>query len=233
MEIYYKKLENLDYSIRRYFIDEFFGRHISHLAKEMRIIDIGGRKVGKHGYFNAEFYSPKVKFVNLDKTTCPDICCDAVNLPIKDESCDVVFLSEILEHVEYPGLALKEAHRILKKGGQAFICSPFMYHMHSDPIDFARYTDYWFENKLRKIGFHEIHIEKQGLYYSVIALMFKKWIETRANKTVAFRLLRRILLYPLILWYQKKAIYWDKLKENQDDQFISSCTTGLRIICKK
>jgi len=41
----------------------------------------------------------------------------AENLPWEDNKFDVVVMTEVLEHIYQPGLALKEAHRVLKPGG--------------------------------------------------------------------------------------------------------------------
>lgn len=42
---------------------------------------------------------------------------DAASLPFADESFDVVLLIEVLEHLFLPNEAVKEAHRVLKRGG--------------------------------------------------------------------------------------------------------------------
>lgn len=41
----------------------------------------------------------------------------AYELRHQDESFDVVFLLEVLEHLDYPEIALKEIRRVLKRGG--------------------------------------------------------------------------------------------------------------------
>ena len=38
-------------------------------------------------------------------------------LPFKDEQFNFVVISEVLEHLDHPGMTIKEAHRVLKKGG--------------------------------------------------------------------------------------------------------------------
>lgn len=51
---------------------------------------------------------------------------DVCSLPLKDQEADVVFLIEVLEHLnpEGTGQALKELFRVLKPGGQVFITVP-------------------------------------------------------------------------------------------------------------
>ena len=45
------------------------------------------------------------------------ILCDAAKLPFKNNSFDKILMSEVIEHVENEELVIKEALRVLKKGG--------------------------------------------------------------------------------------------------------------------
>ena len=49
---------------------------------------------------------------------------DAMNLSFDDESFDFVFSYHALEHIENPNKALREIHRVLKKGGGFWIGTP-------------------------------------------------------------------------------------------------------------
>ncbi len=49
---------------------------------------------------------------------------DIYNLDIEDDIMDYVVLGEVVEHLEYPGGAIKEALRILKPGGTLAISTP-------------------------------------------------------------------------------------------------------------
>lgn len=46
-------------------------------------------------------------------------------IPARNSSFDVIVASEVIEHLEYPEKALKEAHRILKDDGTLIITVPF------------------------------------------------------------------------------------------------------------
>lgn len=50
--------------------------------------------------------------------------CDALDLPFKTESFDVVCSSELIEHVLDAGRALSEMARVVKKGGRIIIAGP-------------------------------------------------------------------------------------------------------------
>lgn len=52
---------------------------------------------------------------------------DAHHLPFKNASFDLIRLDSVLEHLEHPGMAMSECHRILKPGGLLFVSFPLFY----------------------------------------------------------------------------------------------------------
>jgi len=46
---------------------------------------------------------------------------DIEALPIRDAAVDLAFFSQVLHHARHPGLAVEEAHRILKPGGRIVV----------------------------------------------------------------------------------------------------------------
>ena len=69
-----------------------------------------------------------------------DMVADAFNLPIKDQSVDVVINTAMIEHVSDPSKIVNEIYRILKKDGD-FVCYlPFIVPFHAAPNDFHRWT---------------------------------------------------------------------------------------------
>ena len=69
-----------------------------------------------------------------------DMVADALNLPIKDQSVDVIINTAMLEHVAVPQNIINEIHRILKKDGSFFCYLPFIVPFHAAPHDFHRWT---------------------------------------------------------------------------------------------
>src|SRR5688572_20395135 len=141
MTITKEKLLNENwYSLRRYYVDTFFLDNINIFKAKSHILDIGGKKKNKRGVFDIEIYDLNVKYANLDASTEPDYLCDIHKLPIESNTFDGVVLAEVLEHVSDPKQVLKEAYRVMKTGGKLMITTPFMFHIHADPTDYARYT---------------------------------------------------------------------------------------------
>lgn len=46
-------------------------------------------------------------------------------LPFKDNSFDIIWSSEVLEHLYFPLFALQEFHRVLRPGGKALLTVPY------------------------------------------------------------------------------------------------------------
>ena len=54
-----------------------------------------------------------------------DIVSDIIDIPLNDESLDVILCVEVIEHVENPLLVFKEFQRLLKKNGILILTAPF------------------------------------------------------------------------------------------------------------
>lgn len=219
----------LDYTVRRYYVDEFFYRRMKLFSNYTKILDIGGKKISKRGQFDIENSGLKIKYANIDPETKPDYLCDAASIPVEDKTFNGVICSEVLEHVKEPKLVLEEAHRILKPGGVLLICVPFLYKLHPDPQDYGRYTDYYWQEILSEIDFTEIEIEKQGLFLSVIMDMLKNFAYEmgRENKPKARML--RIIFHKAIGWGERKAFELEKREYFKNHSFFNSFTTGYGI----
>lgn len=99
--------------------------------KEARILNIGSGPA-KTGSFvvNTDICA----FENVD------VVSDAHALSFKNESFEGALLDSVIEHVSNPGLVVREAFRVLRKGGILFAEIPFMYEFHHSPMDYYRFT---------------------------------------------------------------------------------------------
>ncbi len=224
---------NIGYTFRRYYIDDFYFRYISKITDKSLILDIGGKKTHKRGCFKIEDYNSNTHYINIDHKTNPDLFCDAGKLSIKNNQYDLVILSEILEHVNNPLLVLQESFRVLKPGGLMFITIPFMIFVHNDPQDYGRYTDTWFNENLIKVGFKNIEINKQGLFFSVLMNMMKQWCnEISKSKSIKARIITKIFAILISLGIRITFSIESKGSIISNKMF-SGHTTGYGIICSK
>lgn len=108
------------------------------LSLVRRHVDLAGRRIldvgcGVGVYVRAfRRFSPLVYGVDVDlekvaeaHRDLPNLCLAvAEQLPFRDNSFDMVFLHEVLEHVADDRLAIAEAHRTTRPGGQIVIYAP-------------------------------------------------------------------------------------------------------------
>ncbi len=108
------------------------------------------------------------KMQNLDYTTADlvspiaDLHIDIMNIPLEDNSYDIVFCNHVLEHVNNDITAMKEILRVLKPEGWAIMQVPINYNYNETYEDFS-ITD----PKEREKAFGQYdHVRWHGLDYS-------------------------------------------------------------------
>jgi ubiquinone/menaquinone biosynthesis C-methylase UbiE len=95
-----------------------------------RILDVGcglGMYVKKMRDFSQEVYGVDVDPEKVAEASraLPNIqLASAEKLPFPDGFFDVVLLHEVIEHVEDDRQAIREAHRVIKRGGRIVIFAP-------------------------------------------------------------------------------------------------------------
>ena len=155
-------------SFRRFYLDQCLDNY-KHIMKG-RVLDIGGRKIGKRGTFRPPVEDvTSWEYVNTDLSTKPDYCCDAKAISLPDETADTVIMTELLEYLPEPTKVLSEIHRLLKKGGHVLISTPFLNPIHGDYwVDRTRYTSIKLREITEEAGFQVATIEKMGSVGAVI-----------------------------------------------------------------
>lgn len=143
----------------------FFNEELASISKEKTVLDIGA---GQSDFKEIIF---KFNKCSLDFYPYPgvDVVCDFTSgFPFKDNSFDVVILSNVLEHVAEPENLLKECYRALKPQGMVLGAVPFLIKIHQRPYDFYRYTDINLEHILKKANFSEIKITPAFMIYIIV-----------------------------------------------------------------
>jgi len=114
------------------------------------VIDIGcGEKPYADWFEGTEYFG-----LNYGTSgASPDIVGDAQCIPIKSDCSDIVFSTQVIEHVPNPALMISEMHRILKTGGLIVLSGPFCWPLHEEPHDYYRFTVYGFRYLLSQAGF--------------------------------------------------------------------------------
>lgn len=100
-----------------------------------------------------------------------DVVCDIIDMPFEDNSFDVVLCTEVLEHLPYPELAIKEFSRILKKDGIMILTAPFASLTHFAPYHFCTgFNRYWYEKHLQDYGCEIQEINEESNYFECIKM---------------------------------------------------------------
>ncbi len=139
------------------------GRQIQAYAGEYlrgRLLDIGCGKKKKRFLIGdcVEEYVGLDHKDTLHGLTSVDILGTAYEIPVPNESFDSILCTAVLEHLEGPSRALREAWRVLKPGGYALYTAPLFWHLHEEPRDFFRYTRYGLEHLFREAAFEVVEI---------------------------------------------------------------------------
>jgi SAM-dependent methyltransferase len=82
----------------------------------------------------------KLTNVNIGPFPNVDVVADAHCLPYADNSVDSIHCEAVFEHLHTPVKAALEMFRVLRRGGRAFVCTPFLQPYHGYPHHYQNYT---------------------------------------------------------------------------------------------
>lgn len=164
-------------NLRNLLVFHTMDRELARCAKDYlngRLIDIG---CGTKPY--EAMLKPFVsEHVGLDveqpfnPQTTPDLVGTAYNIPTDADSFGAAFSTAALQHLEEPELALSECHRVPKPGGIAVYSVPFIWHVHSAPRDFIRYTNFGLKHIFEKVGFEILELKALSGFWVTFGQMF-------------------------------------------------------------
>jgi SAM-dependent methyltransferase len=196
-------------------------------------IDIGSGNSPYKKYLNVS------KYISIDKkdtnaTTYKDnsneINADARELPIENNYADTVLLNQVLEHIYEYDQVIKEIYRILKKDGKFIISVPFIYHIHSEPNDFFRFSEYGIKKLLEENKFKILEFKYNGYFGTTIFSIINSFLWQVWNKNLFFKFLRNtIFLIPLFIIFLLNNILGLLLDKIKSPKF----SPNYFIICEK
>ena len=134
----------------------------------------GPYKIILKRYFNS-YISADYEKTNLKHSIKPDFFiddCQKINLPDSTFSC--VVLSEVLEHIYDPNLALVEINRLLVSDGYVIGTVPFFMWEHEKPHDYYRYTSFSLRQMFELNGFNILKLDYVGDMIGVFAYSLTK-----------------------------------------------------------
>lgn len=141
---------------------------------------------------------------------CHDIIGSIEDLPIDDNSFDLVVCTQVLEHIREPQQAVNELNRILRPGGVVILTTNFQYGLHGAPHDYFRFSRYALTHLFSSSGLEISKMVSRGGYLGAIAQFLYEFPYDVRNKylhgttspdVLGVQDLRfsRLLLFPLFL----------------------------------
>jgi len=178
-------------------------------------------------YIGLDYYETAVTWYQ----SRPDAFADARHLPLADGSTDSALMLHVLEHLDRPGQALREAARILRPGGSLLIEVPFLYPVHDAPLDYRRWTREGLEVEIRAVGLRTDTITPIGratetaavLFNLAIARLMLDWLSRRSPWLLLAPVLG--LLVPVL-----NIVGWALAPLHRDAQFMPH---RIRALCHK
>lgn len=122
-----------------------------------RVLDYGCADMPYRSFFPAN-----VEYVGADLAGNPAASV-AINtdgtVPVPDQSFDAVLSTQVLEHVEDPGLYLAECFRVLKPEGRLLLSTHGVFPYHPDPVDLWRWTCAGLRREVEQAGFEIVRFQ--------------------------------------------------------------------------
>jgi len=160
--------------------------------------------------------------VDIDPKRNPDKILDITDIKFEEKlnfKPDLITIFEVLEHVRSPEKAVNNIYKILSKDNCCLASVPFIFHLHDEPNDFYRFTEYGLKNIF--INFSNLKIKPRNGWLETIFVILIRFIKEKSILMKFLGLLFIILyflLYPIIQLIQ----YFFKTKKITTGYFLKA-----------
>jgi SAM-dependent methyltransferase len=160
-------------------------------AAGKRLLDVG---CGVKPYY--PFFDTVAEYVGVDVQENPqaDLHGAIEDLPVEAGSFDIVLCTQVLEHVDDPGVAVRELHRVTAPGGRVLASTHGVMLYHPNPQDYWRWTHTGLEKLFRDNGdWDRVDVEPGAGTTAALALLFGQFVHLLAKRAGAPRLARPLV----------------------------------------
>lgn len=161
------------------------------------VLDLGcGSKPYQHLFTCEEYIGIDIENPgHCHKNEAVDVYYDGLTLPFPDESIDLIFSSEVFEHIEKIDDIIIEIKRVLKPQGCLIVSAPFCWDEHEMPHDYRRFTAIGLEILLKRNGFQIEESLKVGNDQLVVFQLFMLQIYYKLPTNKYLRLILTVVLF--------------------------------------
>lgn len=215
---------------------DFYKEQIKSFYKNNQTwIDLGVGPAQFRDLFPKEASIFGIDFAPYEKA---DIVSDFNNkIPIKSDSVEGIFASNVFEHVYGPDFLLKESCRILKNGGVMLASTPFLLMEHQGPYDYFRYTRHLIDLAAKNAGFDVISIIPLGSRKETLKTTWFHFIkrtldaheDEKSKLPVRYKILSKILTISFLFL----MFFVDKLKKSDELDPLFTLGYGFVLIKRK
>ncbi|MBI2268227.1 MAG: class I SAM-dependent methyltransferase [Candidatus Blackburnbacteria bacterium] len=198
---------------------------LASIPKREKILDVGAgecryKKYCQHLLYKSQDfgqYTGQGDYSGLQTGTWDtskiDIISDITNIPVSSSSYDNILCTEVLEHIPYPDMAIKEISRILKKGGRLILTAPFCSLTHMSPYFYCTgFSISWYNRILKENKLDIVEMEANGNFFDFVSqelarlpLTLKKYSFLGLLALILYMLLLPIILLVSLLSYLDKG----------------------------
>jgi len=177
------------YDFNPYYRWQWVAAMAASLPAQSKVLDVGAGTGRYRSFFtHCDYYAHDLgqtpvlagQYIKLDYQS------DINEIPVPDESFDVVLCTEVIEHVPEPIKAIEEMARVLKKGGRLLLTAPLASFLHQEPYHFyGGYTPHWYRKFLTGAGLEIESIQPNWGFFSWFgqeSVRFSSFIDPRRTQ---------------------------------------------------
>jgi len=128
-----------------------------------------------------------------DESRNPEFLGSIESFNHRGDSFDVIFIMEVLEHLQEPQMALDNLFRMLKPSGCLVASSPFLLPIHDGPNDYYRYTEFGLKHLFSK--FENVSVVPRNGYFEAINIQIMRILVSSRGKSLLPMLIAGLSIY--------------------------------------
>ncbi|WP_339742478.1 class I SAM-dependent methyltransferase [uncultured Rubinisphaera sp.] len=217
------KLARMTKKLSRKGLYEFLSKEFAKISRDSSVLTIGsGGEVNEllNTFANKEGFT--VLSFDIDRERSPDVVGDICTYDFSNKCFDVVIMSEVLEHVHSPYLAINNINSILNENGKLILTTPFMFPLHDRPYDYYRFTRFGLEFLLR--DFKNVQVCERNSYFDAIDVL---WVRLWQTQVKSARIASYFII-PFVFYLKRPFTYLLSMLIDTD-----AITTGYVVTAEK